>query len=61
MESEESYLGRLAYEAYCGTTGWKSAVTGEDLPAFYETPKAVQNGWVAAAQAVAKEVCMKQD
>ena len=52
MESEENYLGRTAYEAYCETTGWKSAVTGADLPKFYDTPKAVQVGWIAAAQAV---------
>lgn len=52
MESEECYLGRTAYEAYCETTGWKSAVTGADLPQFYDTPAAVQAGWIAAAQAV---------
>lgn len=61
MESEESYLGRLAYEAYCGTTGWKSAVTGANLPAFYKTPEAVQAGWIAASQVVVKEVRMKQN
>lgn len=52
MESEEHYLGRIAYEAYCATTGWKSAVTGADLPPFAATPEAVQNGWIAAASAV---------
>ena len=53
MESEENYLGRTAYEAYCETTGWKSAVTGVDLPKFYDTPAAVQAGWIAAARSVA--------
>lgn len=52
MEPEENYLGRIAYEAYCNTTNWKSAVTGADLPPFYETPATVQIGWIAAAQAV---------
>jgi hypothetical protein len=52
MESEENYLGRTAYEAYCETTGWKSAVTGAELPKFYAAPEAVQKGWIAAAQAV---------
>lgn len=58
METEESYLGRIAYEAYCETTGWKSAITGADLPQFYSTPLAVQTGWIAAAQAVKKIVNM---
>lgn len=52
MESEECFLARTAYEAYCETTGWKSAVTGADLPQFYDTPEAVQTGWKAAAMAV---------
>ena len=52
MEPEERFLGRVAYEAYCETTGWKSAITGADLPPFDKTPEAVQNGWIAAAQAV---------
>lgn len=55
MESEECRLGRIAYEAYCETTGWKSAVTGAGLPKFYSTPEAVRVGWIAAAKAV-KEV-----
>lgn len=45
-------LGRIAYEAYCETNGWKSAVSGQALPHFYETPAAVQVGWIAAAAAV---------
>lgn len=54
MEAENSdfFLGRIAYEAYCKTTGWKSAVTGDDLPQFRDVPEAVQNGWIAAAQVV---------
>ncbi len=56
MENEESFLGRKAYEAYCKSTGGKSAVTGDSLPKFYDTPAAVQAGWIAAAQAVKKEL-----
>lgn len=56
MESEESYLGRIAYEAYCETTNWKSAIPGADLPQFYHTPLIVQTGWIAAAQAVKGKV-----
>jgi hypothetical protein len=52
MESEDFYLGRIAYEAYCETTDWKSAVTGADLPEFYSTPEAVRTGWIASARAV---------
>jgi len=52
MESEDLYLGRIAYEAYCETTNWKSAVTGADLPGFYSTSEAVRTGWIASAKAV---------
>ena len=45
-------LGRIAYEAYCEETNWKSAVTGAALPTFHETSEAVQKGWVAVAVAV---------
>lgn len=55
MESEEHFYGRIAYEAYCEETRWKSAITGADLPPFHATPEAVQNGWIAAAQAVITE------
>lgn len=49
MEPEDYYLGRTAYEAYCATTGWKTA-----LPEFHMTPEAVQRGWIAAAAAVVR-------
>lgn len=56
METEESKLGRIAYEAYCETTNWKSAISGANLPPFYKTPESVQVGWIAAAQAVRSEL-----
>jgi hypothetical protein len=54
METKSTVVkfGEIAYNAYCETTGWKSAITGEDLPPFNETPEAVQTGWIAAAIAV---------
>lgn len=50
-ESEDSFFGRTAYEAYAATAGGKSLITGAELPPFYETPAAVQAGWIAAATA----------
>lgn len=53
LRSEEAaWLARIAYEVYCETTGWKSAVTGQSLPPFEKTPDTVQAGWAAAAYAV---------
>ena len=49
-------LGKKAYEAYCGTTGWKSAITGADLPPFDNCPEAVKKGWIAAAKALIVEI-----
>lgn len=49
-------LARKAYEAYCGSTGWKSAVTGADLPPFDNCPKAVKDGWVAVAKEMILEI-----
>jgi len=61
MESEEYYLGRIAYEAYCQTTGWKSAVTGADLPQFNVTSQAIRDAWIAAAQGAAKPATAVRD
>lgn len=53
LQSEEgTALARMAYEAYCEATGWRSAITGQELPPFDKTPDAVQAGWMAAAYAV---------
>lgn len=49
-------LARKAYEAYCGQTGWKSAVTGADLPPWDNCPKAVRQGWVAVVEALVLEI-----
>lgn len=59
MEPEDYKLGRIAYEAYCASTGWKSAATGVRLPKFHETTEAIRAGWIAAAQAALDEVATK--
>jgi len=54
---EENYmnLAKIGYEAYCKSTGGKSAITGDKLPAFENTPKTVQMAWAAAAYSIAEE------
>lgn len=47
---------RRGYEAYCGYTGCKSAVTGEPLPIWESLPGAVKNAWFAAATGIAQEM-----
>lgn len=49
-------LAKLAYNAYCYTTDWKSAVTGAPLPQFDQTSPAVKLAWSAAAKAVSDAV-----
>lgn len=47
--AQEKSLAQLLYEAYARSTGWKSAVSGADLPAWIDCPPAVKAGWEAAA------------
>jgi len=54
--TEEYNLGKTAYEAYCVSVGGVSAVSGAPLPLFHKTTKSIQEGWIAAANAV-KKVC----
>ena len=42
-------LAAELYEAYCEATGWKSAVTGADLPQWNDTTREVQDAWRAVA------------
>jgi len=51
----EADLAQSLYEAYCESTGWKSAVTGAALPAWAdlaadESKAKVVAGWLAAAR-----------
>lgn len=43
-------MAKVGYESYAAYTGNKSAVTGDDLPTWYELPGAVRNAWFASAQ-----------
>ena len=45
-------LGRVAYEAYCGNTGWKSLVSGADLPQWDALKPEIRAAWEIAAEAV---------
>lgn len=49
-------LAQVAYDAYCQTTDWKSAVTGAPLPAFALTSPLVKQAWSSAAKAVTDKV-----
>lgn len=43
--------GQIAYEAYCGTTNWKS-FRGEDLPQWENVKPQIKQGWETAGYRV---------
>lgn len=45
-------LGMIAYNAYCESTGWVSAVSGESLPDWTEQSPEIRAAWNAAAEAL---------
>lgn len=45
-------IGKIAYDAYCEATGWKSLVSGADLPQWNEVRPEIQAAWRAAGNAV---------
>lgn len=47
--------GRLAYEAYAAHTGWKSLVSGADLPWWDALAEPIREAWAVAAQAVRQQ------
>lgn len=51
MDDNGKPLDQILYEAYCESTGWKSAVTGSPLPHYHQCPPAVVLGWQAVADA----------
>jgi hypothetical protein len=53
MESDD--LGRIAYNAYCESVGWKS-FAGEPLPQWDDVLLHIKLGWVGAAVAVAEHL-----
>lgn len=56
MENEFlTMLGQVAYEAYCESTGWKSAVSGAPLPGWDTQTEEIKQAWKAAALAVSAQ------
>lgn len=45
-------LGQIAYEAYCAQTGWKSLVSGAQLPAWESVKLEIQTAWESAGEQV---------
>lgn len=48
----EKTFGQVAYEAYCAATGWKSAVSGDQLPEWKDVRPAIKTAWEAAGDQV---------
>lgn len=55
-DKEKFRLGEIAYNAYCASVGWKSAVTNSPLPEFVDTSSKIQQGWIEAALMVKNAV-----
>jgi hypothetical protein len=49
-------LGKLAYDAYCQSSGGVSLVSGAKLPDWEALSPAIKAAWGAAAQAVANQI-----
>ena len=54
-EKELDELGKIAYDAYCGTRGWKS-VKGEQLPPWESQAEDLRAGWEKAVEAVVEHL-----
>lgn len=44
--------GKRGYEGYCGSTGGVSLISGAELPLWEELYSAIQEAWIAAAEAI---------
>ncbi len=53
--------GQIAYEAYCEHTGWKSLVSGSDLPVWAVLNSNIKTAWEVAAAAVRAEIRTERD
>lgn len=51
--------GQLAYEAYCETTNWKSAISGAPLPQWPEVKPEIAQAWENAAIATRMPLAKK--
>jgi hypothetical protein len=52
MQHNDTYFGRICYEAYATQTGGKSLATGDDLPSWDDLGDEYKTAWIAAAQTV---------
>lgn len=50
--SDDTYLGRVAYEGYRNASRGVSLVSGQDLPTWDGQSHEIRSAWCAAAQAV---------
>lgn len=41
-------LGQIGYEAYCSSTGWKSLISGAQLPQWADVKPEIQLAWETA-------------
>lgn len=55
MDDPGYYYAKIAYDGYCTQTGWKSLISGADLPKFGALPEAIKLAWKAAAWAVQQQ------
>ena len=49
-------LAKTMYDAYCRQTGYKSAVTGADLPVWENVKPEIAAAWMASAKAAYEHI-----
>jgi hypothetical protein len=54
--NDDTYLGRVAYEAYRNSSRGVSLVSGQELPNWEDQRDEIQSAWCAAAQAVQRDL-----
>jgi len=59
MYSEELELAKIGYQAYGQLTDFKN-YQGLPMPTWDDLPERIQNAWMAAATAIAKDAIHKQ-
>jgi hypothetical protein len=58
-EQKTKILAARLYDGYCQYTGFKSLVTGDDLPVWEELPPYIQDAWRMSAKVVINEIIKK--
>lgn len=51
----EMHFAKIAYDAYCKSTGGVSLISGDKLPEFDALKDEIKQAWLAAANAVEAE------